>query len=283
MPTFSIITVVFNGASHILDTMQSVINQRDIQLEYILIDGASTDGTREIILDYLKSQNITLEKQTKDSIYIEATHEQSRICFKFLSQQDKGIYDAMNKGIGYASKEWINFMNCGDKFVHSQVLQDISQQDIQSYDVLYGDTKIFFAEKKIYLHRKAHQNLHSLWKLFSGFNHQAFFFKTTLHQQYPYSTDFKLASDYNLIYSLFANHFQFKYLKMPVSIFCTGGSSDRYGFLTLYESLQIALSFNPFPQSLKVYAYYIFGVLKKSIKLYAPEPLIKIILLLLKR
>lgn len=285
MPTFSIITVVYNGISHILETIQSITNQSYDHLEYILIDGASTDGTTEAILEYLHSHTqITYEDKTDTSIYLQAVHlARPTISFKFLSQKDNGIYDAMNKGVALASKEWINFMNCGDEFINPQVIKQISKQDIQSYDVLYGDTKIFFVEKNIYLDRKAHESLHSLWRLFSGFNHQAFFFKTSLHKQYPYSTDYRLASDYNLIYYLFTHHFRFKYLKMPVSIFCTGGSSDRYGFLTLYESLQIALTYNQFPHNLKVYGYYLFGMLKKSIKLYAPSLFIGIILFFLKK
>lgn len=283
MPTFSIVTIVYNGISHILETIQSITSQTYGHLEYILIDGASTDGTKEAILHYFHSHaHITHKDQTNTSLYLEATHlARPTISFKFLSQKDSGIYDAMNKGISLASKEWINFMNCGDQFANPDVLEKISQKEIQSYDVLYGDTKIFFAEQKIYLDRKAHENLNSLWRLFSGFNHQAFFFKTSLHKQYLYSTDYKLVSDYDLVYYLFAHDFRFKYLKIPVSIFGTGGSSDLCGFLTLQESLQVALNYNRFPHNLKVYAYYLFGMLKKSIKLYAPSSLVRIILLFL--
>lgn len=283
MPTFSIITIVYNGISHILETIESITSQSYGHFEYILIDGASTDGTKEAILHYFHSHtHITHQHQTQTSLYLEATHlARPTISFKFLSQKDHGIYDAMNKGILLASKEWINFMNCGDRFIEADVLEKISQKEIQSYDVLYGDTKVYFTDQKIYLDRKAHEDLKSLWRLFSGFNHQAFFFKTSLHKQHLYSTNYKLVSDYDLVYYLFAHHFRFKYLKMPISIFGTGGSSDLCGFLTLHESLQVALNYNRFPHNLKVYAYYLFGMLKKSIKLYAPASFVKAILLLL--
>lgn len=285
MPTFSIVTIVYNGLSHILETIQSITSQTYGHLEYILIDGASTDGTKEAILEYFQSHAlITLEKQTQTSLYLEAVHlTRPTISFKFLSQKDNGIYDAMNKGISLASKEWINFMNCGDRFVNPYVLEKISQQDIFDYDVIYGDTKVYFAIQKIHIYRKASENLNDLWRLFSGFNHQAFFFKTSLHKKFLYSTDYKLVSDYNLIYHLFAHHYRFKYLNLPISIFGTGGSSDLYGFLTLHESLKVALKHNHFPRNLKIYAYYLFGLFKKGVKLYAPNSLMKIILLFLKR
>lgn len=285
MTTFSIVTIVYNDTSHILETIQSTISQTYKHLEYIIIDGWSTDGTKETILKYLHSHTqITHQDKTDTSIYLQAVHlTYPSISFKFLSQKDNGIYDAMNKGISLASKEWINFMNCGDQFVSPDILEKISKEEITNYDVLYGDSKVYFTLQKIYIDRKAHENLNRLWRLFSSFNHQAFFIKTSLHKKRLYNTNYKFAADYNLIYSLFIDHFRFKYLKMPISIFCTGGSSDRYGFLTLYELLQVALTYNRFPHNLKVYGYYLFGMIKKSIKIYSPDLFLKTILLFFKK
>ena len=89
-PTISIITVSYNSKNVIEETILSVINQTYEKIEYIIIDGGSTDGTIDIIKKY--------ENQI--------TH--------WISEPDFGIYDAMNKGIGLANGNWVNFMNCGD-------------------------------------------------------------------------------------------------------------------------------------------------------------------------
>ena len=100
-PLISIITVVFNGEKYLEETIQSVINQTYSNVEYIIIDGGSSDGTLDIIKKY-----------------------EERIDY-WVSEKDKGIYDAMNKGIDVASGEWINFMNAGDGFYADDVLDKI--------------------------------------------------------------------------------------------------------------------------------------------------------------
>lgn len=109
----SVVTVCYNAADTIEKTMLSVLNQTYHDIEYIIIDGGSTDGTVEIIRKYA-----------------------DRIAY-WVSEPDKGIYDAMNKGIKVATGEWINFMNAGD----SLFSRDTLQQFIESYphmDVVYG-------------------------------------------------------------------------------------------------------------------------------------------------
>ena len=113
----SIVTVVFNGVSIIEDTIKSVINQTYDNLEYIIIDGGSTDGTIDIIKKY----------EDKISLWI--------------SEPDKGIYDAMNKSLDRLCGLWVNFMNAGDYFYSENAIQEIFGQnnDYSSYAVVYGD------------------------------------------------------------------------------------------------------------------------------------------------
>nr|WP_071779299.1 glycosyltransferase family 2 protein [Sulfurimonas hongkongensis] len=92
-PLVSIITVVYNGEEHLEETILSIINQTYEHVEYIIIDGGSTDGTLKIIKKY------------EDAIDY------------WVSKKDSGIYDAMNKGIERASGEWINFINAGDRLI----------------------------------------------------------------------------------------------------------------------------------------------------------------------
>ena len=102
-PLISIITVAYNAIQLIEATIKSVINQSYTSIEYIIIDGGSTDGTIDIIKKY------------------------DKYLAYWISEPDKGIYDAMNKAIKKANGDWINFMNCGDTFVDENVISEIFQ------------------------------------------------------------------------------------------------------------------------------------------------------------
>lgn len=112
----SVITVVFNEVNHIRETMESFFSQTWEDKEYIIIDGGSTDGTADIIREY-----------------------SDRLAY-WCSEKDNGIYDAMNKGIGHCSGDWINILNCGDVYCNADVLKDaMTHTDTADTDVLYGN------------------------------------------------------------------------------------------------------------------------------------------------
>ena len=116
-PLVSVVTVVFNGEKYLEETIQSVINQTYDNVEYIIIDGGSTDGTLDIIKKY-----------------------EDRIDY-WVSERDRGIYDAMNKGIDLASGEWINFMNAGDGLDSYSILNEIFSNKINlKIGLIYGNT-----------------------------------------------------------------------------------------------------------------------------------------------
>lgn len=148
----TIVTVVFNDACNIRETLKSVIEQNYNDKEYIVIDGGSKDGTMDVVSEY--------------SNYID----------NIVSEPDRGIYDAMNKAIDIAKGEWIIFMNSGDKFTNSNVLSNIFQEEIQQdIDFMYSDfcvqtshgLKSFTAsyEKGILLHQSViyKRKLHNLY------------------------------------------------------------------------------------------------------------------------
>lgn len=134
-PPVSIITIVYNDLSHILETMDSVIEQDYPYIEYILIDGASTDGTKQAIKSKIISlAHIKCDDEEVEKSYLEATHSKKpNFYFKFLSQKDNGIYDAMNKGIDLATGEWCNFMNCGDRFYAKNSVRELFKQFLENY------------------------------------------------------------------------------------------------------------------------------------------------------
>lgn len=108
----TVITVVYNGIDYIEDTILSVINQDYSNIEYIIIDGKSDDGTMDIVEKYA----------TKISYWV--------------SESDNGIYDAMNKGIKVATGDWIIFMNCGDYFFSSDIITQVFSQMLIGIDVV---------------------------------------------------------------------------------------------------------------------------------------------------
>ena len=300
--TFSIITVVYNDIKHILHTMQAVLNQTHKDTEYILIDGDSNDGTKEVIFEYIQTHaTITKESHQDSSLYIEATHiAHPSFTFKFLSQKDSGIYDAMNKGLRLATKEWVNFANCGDNLYNDSVLSNIASSyhaatlakasttsqatsrtrqtpcaESTDYDIIYGDIQITLPQYDIRLIRKTSHDLHTLYRLFYGFGHPNCFIKTTLHQKYPYDLKYKFASDYDLIYKLYKTQHRFFFSDVIVSNFTSGGIGESNGDKSLKEALQIALHYNktsPLTQ-LKILGFYLFGTTKRSIKRYLPRPI----------
>lgn len=127
-PLISVVSVVYNDVAHIVETMDSVVGQDYPQIEYIIIDGASNDGTREKIMEYIASNADVDSKKCEEQngrIYLEATHREKNLHFKFLSERDSGIYDAMNKGIDLATGQWCNFMNCGDRFYSNNTILEL--------------------------------------------------------------------------------------------------------------------------------------------------------------
>lgn len=174
-PTFSIITVTYNAEKVLEDTIQSVIAQTYHPIEYILVDGASNDATPAIIEKYRP--------------YIHT----------LVSEPDKGIYEAMNKGLALATGDYVCFLNAGDSLREGntlmQMVQSIRSNDLP--DVIYGETALV-DEQRHFLRMRRLSAPHILtWKSFKQgmlVCHQAFFAKRLLaepyHLQYRYSSDF---------------------------------------------------------------------------------------------
>lgn len=174
-PRFSIITVTYNAQKVLEDTIQSVISQTYHQVEYIIIDGASRDNTLTIIEKY-----------------------RSRIS-QVVSEPDKGLYDAMNKGISLATGDYICFLNAGDSFHDNHTLQRMvhSIHSNEWPDILYGETALVDAERHFLRMRRLSAPEVLNWKSFKQgmlVCHQAFFAKRTLvepyHLKYRFSADF---------------------------------------------------------------------------------------------
>ncbi len=243
-PLITIITVTFNAVESIGDTILSVINQTYPNIEYIIIDGGSTDGTLDII------------KKNKDYIDL------------LVSEPDKGIYDAMNKGIGFASGEWVNFMNSGDKFYLNSTILNLFSKKIQDNKlVVYGDVCLSF-ENNIYLMPAS-----SIDKLDFElpFCHQSTFVRSSYLKGNTFSLNYKVSSDYNLFYNIYKQgKNSFLYIPVIVAIynFDLGFSvKNNITCLKEYKSISTAKS-SDLNYNITYLKECIKGILPKKISKY---------------
>ncbi|WP_162419553.1 glycosyltransferase family 2 protein [Cyclobacterium roseum] len=194
----SIITICFNCVNDISLTIESVITQNYSNIEYIIIDGGSTDGTKEIINNYSDEVDV------------------------FVSEPDEGIFDAMNKGLTYATGDWVNFMNAGDQFYNTSVLQSIFfDQNYSKIGVLYGST---FSNHFI-------ENPNKLSFLYYGgimACHQSIFYNISVcGKELYYKTKHKYYGDIELTRRLYLLKIKFKELPIVISSFQGGGFSSH--------------------------------------------------------
>lgn len=199
----TIVTVCYNAEREIQKTMLSVLSQDYDDIEYIIIDGCSTDGTLNII-------NNTLKKFPFREVYVH-------------SEKDKGIFDAMNKGISKASGVWLNFMNAGDVFFNAKVLSNLFNNSYpDSVGVIYGDTyneNGIFAMTPFTRHPMSYMDM--------GICHQSLFVRTNLAKENPFDLSFKVAADYNMIRHIFEKNYELRYVKTPVSVYDMNGFSAK--------------------------------------------------------
>jgi glycosyltransferase involved in cell wall biosynthesis len=218
----SVITVVYNGVSAIEKTIQSVIGQSYKNVEYIIIDGASTDGTTDIIKKYSDKINY------------------------WISEKDNGIYDAMNKGIAAAKGNWIVFINCGDFFYSNTTLLEIfvnKARDINDADIIYGRSKMYYADGKQSELIMQH-SIHEHWKG-PAFRQGAMFVKTSILKKELFLVEkaFKISADYELMYRLYKKNFKFIGVDTIVLLYEKEGISDD-GFRNLYDNYAIIKKYN---------------------------------------
>lgn len=202
---FSIITINYNNSKGLERTIRSVLSQTFHDYEYIVIDGGSTDGSVEVIKRYA-----------------------DRITY-WVSEPDKGIYNAMNKGLKRAKGEYINFMNSGDCFADEAILQKVSHALRNNPDFLYGDHYIYIPNIT-----KEYRTPAPFWTqktrfTHKGFCHQSSFVKRDLALRHPFDEQFKIAADYKMFYELYTEGCTYEYFPQAIAIFENIGTSQQHG------------------------------------------------------
>jgi glycosyltransferase involved in cell wall biosynthesis len=217
----SIVTAAFNSAATLEDTMKSVLAQTYTEIEYIIVDGASHDGTLDIIHRYEQLFNGRM---------------------KWISENDRGIYDAMNKGIQMATGDVIGILNSDDYFTSNDVIKRmVDAFDVASLDAVYGDIHfIRDGQPDKCIRYYSSKPFRPLWLRF-GFMpaHPSFYCRRELFDKAGlYKTDYKIGSDYEMMVRLFMVHkIRAKYLPLDFVTMRVGGASTR----NVKSSLQLIL------------------------------------------
>ena len=201
----SIVTVCYNAVDNIEKTIQSVINQTYQNIEYIIIDGASTDGTVDIINKY-----------------------NDKIAY-FVSERDKGIYDAMNKAIHMATGDWINFMNSGDSFATDHTISDIfgNGADYEGQDVIYGDALFNYSGVPVLCKARPLSTLG--YRM--AFCHQSSYVRTSLMKKSLFDLRYTYVADYAFFHDLYIRGLSFYYIPLAFAIYSLEGGFTNSNIL----------------------------------------------------
>lgn len=193
-PLISIITVVYNGEKYLEETIQSVINQTYDNLEYIIIDGGSTDGTLDIVRKY-----------------------EDKIDY-WVSEKDKGIYDAMNKGIRVINGGWVLFLGADDKLFQPETISKIPFDSFNHKSLIYADV-LYDTGLKVVSYFGFSTFLHNT------IHHQSAFYSKSVTSNWQYDSSLKLIADYDLNLKLFLMKVDSAYINLTISLCHDDGAS----------------------------------------------------------
>lgn len=201
----SVITVCFNAVNTIADTLESVATQTQPDIEHIVVDGASTDGTLEVVKRY-------------------------KHVFKMISEPDQGIYDAMNKGLRLATGDVIGFLNADDVYADKRVLERVSAILVQEkLDALFGDVEFVDADNLDRPLRRYRSERFRPDRIAWGWMpaHPTLFLRRQVFERFgPFRTDYKIAGDFEMVARIFhGGTLRYRYVPEVLVRMRTGGVS----------------------------------------------------------
>lgn len=218
MCKYSIITVCRNAENEIGKTLESVLSQKvnmDM-LELVIVDGLSNDCTKQMVDTYRHQAN------------------KIGLTMVFNSEQDNGIYDAMNKGARLAKGEWCLYLNAGDRFFNNLSLSYLIECNKESFDIIYGDTVHSFENR--YAIKKARPEQDINFKGGMEFCHQSCIIRKDYLLAHPYSNEYRIAGDCDFFTRAFINKAHFHYIPKIISIFEKDGISSTNGGVVVKEN-----------------------------------------------
>jgi len=233
-PKISVITVVYNGEKHIGKTIESVLNQSYSSLEYIVVDGKSTDGTLKII-------------------------EESAGHIKVISEPDEGLYDAMNKGLEVATGDYVWFLNAGDQIYGTDTVEQMMEGSEGNPDIIYGGTMIIDEAQNEVGDRRLKPPDQLTWKSFRQgmvVCHQSLVVKRAMAPQYNLEYRFSADIDWAIRASKSAGSIHNS--RLVLSRFMEGGLTDHNIQAGLKERFRIMRKYYGLVPT--VLRHFLFGV-----------------------
>lgn len=214
----TVITVCFNADKTIERTFESVLMQKDHCFEYLVVDGKSKDTTVDILKKW------------------ENEFKKSGIIYRWISEEDKGLYDAMNKGAIRASGEWIVYLNADDEFATENTIKYVKEKLDRKIDILYGDT-IFVNKDGIESYRNA-LPIDTI-KKHLPFIPQSAFIKREVQEEFYFNLKYKITADYDSFLRMYFANKTFKQVKYCFSRFYEGGASNLNEWNTYKEDINV--------------------------------------------
>jgi glycosyltransferase involved in cell wall biosynthesis len=237
----SIITVCYNAENDLEKTIINILNQDYEFKEFIIVDGGSTDGTIEIIQKYENYIN------------------------KWISEPDRGIYDAMNKGIEMAEGDVLHFLNSGDFYFNKNVLQIVSKTFLENKraGLVYGLTESYSESENIKYISGSKIDPGKMWKGMPVCHQSIFFKKDVFNEIGIYDLEFKNMADYELLLRFFnstSNKYEACFLNMILSRYCLYGESSK-GYLENVQELKRVVQ-KYYDLDLKFKSYFVLKKIK---------------------
>lgn len=204
----NVITINLNNKDGLKKTMESVINQTYFdKINYIVIDGGSTDGSVDVIKEY------------KDKLYY------------WVSEKDNGIYNAMNKGIEASVSPYLLFLNSGDYLSENNVLEKVFPY-LDGTDIVYGNEWKVNERYKSPYEAKYPDKLDESFFRRTSLPHQSTFIRRELLIQHPYSEEYKIISDWKFFIEAYRNGCTYKHIPFIVSVYdCSGFSYQNLNLM----------------------------------------------------
>lgn len=235
-PNVSVVTITLNNREGLRSTMASVFAQTYPAVEYIIVDGQSTDGSVELI------------------------ESQAQRIARWVSEPDNGIYDALNKGIALSQGEWIIFMNAGDVFFDASTLRTVFANPIAPGAVfLYGHHHTRYPD---HIMPRTAGALRDFWRG-PPFSHQALLVRSAFQKAHRYNVRNRIAADFELLFGAFQRGHGFQAIDTPIAIVAAGGVSDRDRLQSIWSHYGVVRAFDA---STRVHAYYLGAALACLLK-----------------